>query len=48
MTDRVLTALVFFSIITASFGWGIYCFTRNYKECRAVPHTVFYCLTANS
>ena len=33
-------------ILILVFGFGIYAFQRNWAECRATPHTVFYCLTA--
>lgn len=33
------------ALVVLFFGFGIYTFVRNYKECRLVPHTTFYCLT---
>ena len=30
------------------FGLAIYGSLRNWAECRATPHTVFYCLTAGN
>lgn len=44
MRDRIEVALgllVFIAVILLGLWAGI----RNYDECRATPHTVFYCLT---
>lgn len=33
-------------IALAAIALSIWAVSRNYDECRAVPHTAFYCLTA--
>jgi hypothetical protein len=49
MTDHnyVLKIVVAVMFLIAFFGFAIYAGMRNWEECRAVPHTVFYCLTAH-
>lgn len=39
----VILGFIFWIIV-----FGIYAYVRNYKECKLVPHTTFYCLTANN
>ncbi len=39
--------LPFYIVVTvALLILGVYAFNRNYSECRATPHTAFYCLTS--
>lgn len=33
-------------VALAILALGAWAVLRNYDECRAVPHTAFYCLTA--
>ncbi len=37
---------LFIVMLLGLSAFGIYAFARNYSECRAVPHTAFYCLTS--
>ncbi len=43
--EKLLWMLVVVAAMAALVGAG-YTIQRNYEECRAVPHTMFYCLTA--
>lgn len=44
MKDQIEIALALV-VFVAFILLGLWAGIRNYEECRATPHTVFYCLT---
>ncbi len=43
--DRDLFLPITIVVALAVIAIGVWAALRNYDECRATPHTAFYCLT---